>query len=128
MSILAKRIKYLREKKEYSQKKVAESLGITNVQLSRYESGDRKPDPELIAQIADFYDVSTDYLHGRTDDPIPPKENKTSSDQKEGAENFFYFDLEGLNEEEKDLLHASYNAMRERARKRAAAKKKDEEK
>lgn len=65
MNILGKRIKYLREKKNLSQKEVAKAIGITNVQLSRYESGDRKPDPETIALIADYFDVSTDYLLGR---------------------------------------------------------------
>jgi HTH-type transcriptional regulator, competence development regulator len=69
MSILGKRLKFLREKNNYSQKRVADSIGISNTQLSRYESGDRKPEPELITQFADYYGVTTDYLHGRTDEP-----------------------------------------------------------
>lgn len=69
MSVLGKRIKYLREKNNFSQKRLAESLGITNVQLSRYETGDRNPDPDTIKKIADFFEVSTDYLLGRTDNP-----------------------------------------------------------
>lgn len=67
MNVLGKRLKYLRDKNNYSQKRVAESLGISNVQLSRYESGDRNPDPELIAKFADFYEVTTDYLLGVVD-------------------------------------------------------------
>jgi transcriptional regulator with XRE-family HTH domain len=67
MDVLAQRIKKLRELNNYSQKRVADALGISNVQLSRYESGDRKPEPETIKNIADFYDVSVDYLLGRTD-------------------------------------------------------------
>jgi HTH-type transcriptional regulator, competence development regulator len=39
MDILRKRLKDLREKFDYSQKQVAEAIGISNVQLSRYESG-----------------------------------------------------------------------------------------
>jgi HTH-type transcriptional regulator, competence development regulator len=73
MSILGNRLKLLREKFNYSQKRVADSIGISNVQLSRYESGDRNPDPELIAKLADFYDVTTDYLHGRTDEKANSK-------------------------------------------------------
>ncbi|MED0704886.1 helix-turn-helix domain-containing protein [Aneurinibacillus aneurinilyticus] len=69
MSVLGKRIKYLREKNNFSQKRLAESLGITNVQLSRYETGDRNPDPDTIKKIADFFEVSTDYLFGRTNNP-----------------------------------------------------------
>jgi HTH-type transcriptional regulator, competence development regulator len=69
MSILGKRLKLLREKNNFSQKRVADSIGISNTQLSRYESGDRNPDPELIAKFADYYEVTTDYLHGRINDP-----------------------------------------------------------
>ncbi|GIP35501.1 helix-turn-helix domain-containing protein [Paenibacillus sp. J2TS4] len=65
MSILGNRIKSLRDQAGLSQKRLAESLGISNVQLSRYETGDRKPDPDTIRQIADFFDVSVDYLLGR---------------------------------------------------------------
>ncbi|MEC1716662.1 helix-turn-helix domain-containing protein [Schinkia azotoformans] len=69
MSELAFRIKSLREKSGFSQKRVAEALRISNVQLSRYESGDRKPEPEMVAAIANFFEVTTDYLLGLTDDP-----------------------------------------------------------
>lgn len=65
MSVLGNRIKHLREQSALSQKRLAEALGISNVQLSRYETGDRKPDPDTIKQIADFFDVSVDYLLGR---------------------------------------------------------------
>ena len=67
MSILAKRMRHIREIKGHSQTKVAHALGISNVQLSRYESSERKPDPDFIKNIADFYEVSTDYLLGIID-------------------------------------------------------------
>lgn len=69
MSTFAHRLKKIREQNKFSQKRVADALGISNVQLSRYESGDRKPDPEMIKAIADFFEVSVDYLLGRTDSP-----------------------------------------------------------
>lgn len=64
---LGDRLKSLREKQNKSQLRVAKDLGLSNVQLSRYESGDRKPDPEVIASFADYYEVTTDYLLGRKD-------------------------------------------------------------
>jgi HTH-type transcriptional regulator, competence development regulator len=117
MSILGKRLKYLREKFNYSQKKVAEAIGISNVQLSRYESGDRNPDPELIAAFADFYGVTTDYILGRTDDPQGYAPETDIDDIKElntlakinelikeyGIEQMGFFDIEkwkSLSEEE----------------------------
>lgn len=63
---LGSRIRYLREEHHLSQKGLAEKLNLTNVQLSRYESGDRKPDPEMITNIAGFFNVSTDFLLGLT--------------------------------------------------------------
>jgi transcriptional regulator with XRE-family HTH domain len=88
MSILGKRLKHLREKHSYSQKRVADSIGISNVQLSRYESGDRNPDPELISKFADFYDVSTDYLHGRTDFPNNVQNEITTTNYDKDFEAF----------------------------------------
>ncbi len=71
MDTLGKRLKILRERNNYSQKRVADAIGLTNVQLSRYESGDRNPDPDTLNLLADFFGVSTDYLLGRTDTPNP---------------------------------------------------------
>jgi transcriptional regulator with XRE-family HTH domain len=68
---LGSRLKKLREKFNMSQIRVAEKLSISNVQLSRYESDDRKPEPELLAKLADLYETTTDYITGRTDDPSP---------------------------------------------------------
>jgi transcriptional regulator with XRE-family HTH domain len=70
---LGDRLKSLREKQNKSQLRVAKDLGLSNVQLSRYESGDRKPDPEVIASFADYYEVTTDYLLGRKDVVETPK-------------------------------------------------------
>lgn len=64
---LGYRIKYLRERNNISQIEFAKKIGVSNTVLSRYESGDRKPDYDTLQLIADFFDVSTDYLLGRTD-------------------------------------------------------------
>ncbi|WP_063478990.1 helix-turn-helix domain-containing protein [Paenibacillus glucanolyticus] len=71
MKTLGDRIKYLREKKEITQKELATKTGLTVVQLSRYETNDRKPDPEALKQIADVLDTNGDYLLGRTNDSSP---------------------------------------------------------
>ncbi|MED2785637.1 helix-turn-helix domain-containing protein [Bacillus thuringiensis] len=66
MNVLGNRMRHLREINNLSQKRLADILGLTNTQLSRYERGERNPDPETIKLIADYFDVTTDYLHGRT--------------------------------------------------------------
>jgi len=64
--LLGKRLKALREKKGISQKFVATKIGVNNSTLSGYESGYREPDGETLSRLADFYEVTTDYLLGRS--------------------------------------------------------------
>ncbi|MGN7167923.1 helix-turn-helix domain-containing protein [Paenibacillus cellulositrophicus] len=84
MQSLGDRIKYLRERKKLVQKELAEKAGLTIVQLSRYETNDRKPDPDTLKRLADILETSGDYLLGRTDDPSPSP--KQSMDAEELAE------------------------------------------
>lgn len=63
-NILGQRIRHLRQSHQLSQMELATELNITNVQLSRYESGSRKPDPETIAFVASYFHVTADYLLG----------------------------------------------------------------
>jgi len=68
---LGSRLRDRRDIKKKTQIEAAEHLGISNVQLSRYESDERKPDPELLAKFADYYETTVDFLLGRTNDPRP---------------------------------------------------------
>jgi len=63
---LSKKLKELREEKGYLQKFVADKIGVRSNTLSGYENGTRSPDPEMIIKLAELYEVSTDYLLGRT--------------------------------------------------------------
>lgn len=65
--LFAKRFKELREKANLNQKDCAEKLGISRGSISFYENGDRLPDIETIYAMADFFNVSADYLIGKTD-------------------------------------------------------------
>jgi transcriptional regulator with XRE-family HTH domain len=70
---LGYRLKKEREKRNWSQKYVAEKIGITNTVLSNYERDYRDPDTETLKKLADLYGVSTDYLLGLTDNPQSKK-------------------------------------------------------
>ena len=51
------------------QKELANAIGVTDNTISYYCSGSRSPNIEQLLNIADYLDVSTDYLLGRTSDP-----------------------------------------------------------
>ena len=59
-------ITLLREEKGLSQKRVADDLGISQPLLSHYEKGIRECGLDFVVKVADYYDVSCDYLLGRT--------------------------------------------------------------
>lgn len=48
---------------------IAKATGLSNTALSRYKSGKQDPAIDKLIAIADFFDVSTDYLLGRTNKP-----------------------------------------------------------
>ena len=60
------RIKDLREDLDLTQQKVAEAIGITQRKYSYVETGTQPLTDELLVKLADFYDVSIDYLVGRS--------------------------------------------------------------
>lgn len=74
---LGQRIRKLREEADLSQKELAQKLKLSNVTLSQYENGVRRPDIETLKIIANFFGVSSDYLIGMSGhrDPIDKREN-----------------------------------------------------
>lgn len=63
------RLKELRTKRKMSQVRLGVELGLNQDVISRYETGDREADYQTLLDIADFFNVSLDYLFGRTDNP-----------------------------------------------------------
>lgn len=58
----------MREDKDLKQEDVANELEITRQQYQLYESGNREIKFHLVIKLAEFYDVSIDYIAGRTND------------------------------------------------------------
>ena len=52
-----------------TQQKLASELSMTQKRISHYEIGDHAPNFVAFIKIADYFDVSVDYLLGRTDNP-----------------------------------------------------------
>ena len=67
MKNFSKNLKDLRIENGYTQKEVADKLGINSVTYLRYEKSQRQPPLKLLVDIATLYDVSVDYLLGIKD-------------------------------------------------------------
>lgn len=65
--MFAKRLKNLREIKGYNQERLAKVLGLSSSTIGMYEQSRRQPDHDTLVKIAEFFDVSIDYLLGRTE-------------------------------------------------------------
>ena len=61
------RLKIIREQRGYKQKEIAEYLGTTQQYYSDYENGKRDIPIRIYIKLSDFYNVTIDYLAGRTD-------------------------------------------------------------
>ena len=64
----AERLRWLREVNSKSQQVVADFVGVHQTAIGQYERGDCIPGPDVLRRLADYYDVSLDYLLGRTDE------------------------------------------------------------
>lgn len=92
LQLFRERLKSLRGEK--SLQEAAQALGISRATLGYYENGDRKPDIEILTKIANYYNVSSDYLLGLTNIKSLKIEDRIISEKT------------GLNE---DSLRALYN-------------------
>src|SRR5699024_368087 len=78
-----KKLTEYKEKKGYLQKFVADKIGVRSNTLSGYENGNRYPDLDMTLKLAEFYDVSTDYLLGRTNSRSSKTEDDIDEELKE---------------------------------------------
>ena len=83
--IVSKRLRELRNGVKLSQGRLADKLGTKQPLIARYETGQHLPPIEILIKYADFFDVSLDFILGRTDAPqgkIYKYQPKTINDEK----------------------------------------------
>lgn len=108
-------VKDLCEKQGISLNTLEEKLELGKNSL--YGLKRNQPSAERLQQIADYFNVSTDYLLGRTDNPAIAgvKTTKTEIDLKKDAAESFFYDGYELNDEDLDLISSLLEArMRNR--------------
>ena len=69
MEVVAKRITGLRVSVNLSQNKLSKEFGISQSALNRYEHNQTSVPDDVLMKYAEFFDVSLDYIFGRTDKP-----------------------------------------------------------
>lgn len=67
--MIIERLKKLRKERKLTQKDIATFLNISQPAYQQFESGKKKMNLETMEKLADFFNVSTDYLLGKTDFP-----------------------------------------------------------
>lgn len=74
--MLPKRLKKLRNSKKLSQQTMADFLGISRQGYGKYEDGKSQPDHQTLVKLAEYFNVTVDFLLGRTDIPHRDEESK----------------------------------------------------
>ena len=69
MSVFQERLRQCRQSVGLNQQEMAAELGIVFRSYRRYECGDSEPTLSTLVKLADYFQVSLDYLAGRTDTP-----------------------------------------------------------
>lgn len=73
MDLFGERLKGLRESKNMTQNELGKTLHLSQSIIAHYEANRKQPGRQTIIRIAQFFNVSTDYLYGLSDDPTPPQ-------------------------------------------------------
>lgn len=99
------RLKQLRKNRGLYQKNVAEMLGIDRTTYGKYETGDSEPPIEYLIKLADYYNVTIDFLVGRVDDMLP-KVNLVFDEEKSLSpeEHKLIEDFRRINSQGKDYV------------------------
>lgn len=92
--MLGDRIKLLREERHLKQEELARDLSVAPSTIGMYETNKRQPNNDLIIKLAKYFNVSTDYLLGKSDIRNPEEQIKQE------FEFAYHKEMEGLSDEE----------------------------
>ncbi len=124
MSDFASRLKLLRKEKGIRQVDLATEIGVAQTTIANYEQHSRFPDEDTLRNIADFFDVTLDFLLGRSDSPyresriigLPAGEDSNGGKLKEEASDYLSLLLDGRKDDAgKGILKAVGDGMPVRA-------------
>lgn len=94
------RLGELRNQKGYSQQKLSSILNVSRSTVAMWETEKAEPNSEMLVKLANIFDVSVDYMLGRTDEPRP----LSLDEQMEGIEFALYGEVKDLTDEQKQEI------------------------
>ncbi|OFD09127.1 hypothetical protein BTGOE7_14050 [Bacillus thuringiensis] len=117
----------LRKERKLRQEDMAKHLGIARTTYAMYEQGNREPDYTTLQKLADFFNVSVDYLLGRTDKGT---DEKVNSDVflKDPELNLWFKDIENASPAKREELKRFWRFIMENEEKHAQKEKKNKPK
>lgn len=135
MKVFGDRIKRLRIAEKMTQKQLAEKLNISESAVGMYERAEREPSFEIVLVLSDLFQVSSDYLLGKTDHPNgfvvdyskanPPNYDSLTEINKIikelGIEDIGFFDIEkwkNLRPEDVDEIRRHFEWVAQKAKER----------
>jgi transcriptional regulator with XRE-family HTH domain len=83
--MMGSRLRALRAERKINQEELGKKIGVGKTTISQYESETRKPDSETLVQLANIFDVSVDYLLGRSNQREQPYYALNDKDEKDIA-------------------------------------------
>ena len=97
-------LKKLRISRGVTQSELAKVLGVSPSTVGMYENGQREPNFEIEEKIADYFNVTLDYLRGKS-------EKNTSDDAKTAVDMMLNGKIASLNQKNQGLLMSYYQAL-----------------
>jgi len=108
------RLKRLRADKKITQGELGKIINVTKVSISGYENGNRSPDTDTLQKIADYFDVSTDFLLGREEKTVPMQDANSEFEEwmNDPKVNKFYKEFKESPEERREALFAAWEYLK----------------
>lgn len=104
--MFGKRLKNLRENAGFTQEQLGKKLNVVKSNISMYENGTRIPNADILEQLSKIFDVSIDYLLGKTD------VKKYDNPYEDELEKVLFSKAKELTDEEKKAVLGVINAIK----------------
>lgn len=112
------RILNLMSQRNISAYQLEKTLGLSNASIQAWRNGRSKPSTDALSKLADYFDVTVDYLLCRTDDPTPPSKETAETGKSEISFTLYEEDKALLTESDEEEIRNFVQFVVEKRKKR----------